>query len=79
MNLYLMNSLCALHCSLRSALLCTGEVGQGIWGQCYGVFQVTENTVWSKKKKKRMHGATNLKKACPSIWCSRPTLATAWV
>lgn len=25
----------------------------------------------------RMHGATNLKKACPSIWCSRPRLATA--
>lgn len=24
-----------------------------------------------------MRGATNLKKACPSIWCSRPRLATA--
>lgn len=27
---------------------------------------------------KRMYGATNLKKACPSIWCNRPRLATAW-
>lgn len=62
-----------LHGSLHSN---QAEVGQGIRGQCYGVFQVTENTAYSRGK--RMHGATNLKKACPSIWCSRPRLATAW-
>lgn len=29
----------------HGSLLYSGEVGQGIRGQCYGVFQVTENTV----------------------------------
>lgn len=64
--------------TLRSTLLCSGEVGQGIRGQCYGVFQVTENTAAIRSKEKRMRASTNLKKACPSIWCSRPRLATAW-
>lgn len=44
MYFFFVKFLC-LRCTARFALLCSGEVGQGIRGQCYGVFQVTENTV----------------------------------
>lgn len=37
-------------CSARFAPLYQAEVGQGIRGQCYGVFQVTENTVVYSRK-----------------------------
>lgn len=39
--------------SLHSTLPRRTEVGQGIRGQCYGVFQVIAELLWSKRKKKK--------------------------
>lgn len=56
--------------SIPAFVLCSAEVGQGIRGQCDGARQVTEDG--------GKFGGTHLKKACPSIWCSKPRRATAW-